>query len=237
MNKEKLHAIYNDAQYADSYDDRFILLKNFKVETDFELEVLRSLIFPETKWLDVACGTGYFLNHFPENKRAGFDLSMGMMKQAIERNPSADFFRLKDMREPEPDWNNQWDLVTCMYYPYCYLDSVSEVETLIHNLYDWTSEGGKCFFPVCTFSNVGFLETDIAYKIEDPFNIGGGLYLTSITWSWDDPLGYKHENLVTPHIKFLEEVFLRKFSKIEIIDYPEQLKEFVSPRKAIIATK
>ncbi|MHC5820258.1 MAG: methyltransferase domain-containing protein [Nostoc sp.] len=43
------------------------------------------------KWLEVACGTGYFLSCFPEIERAGLDISPAMLKVAKQANPARIF--------------------------------------------------------------------------------------------------------------------------------------------------
>ena len=84
----------------------FFFRHRSKPDSDHELALLRGLLTPGVTWLDVACGTGYFLRHFPEVERAGVDLSPAMLRLAREAtgDPS------DPMRLPRPQCERAWPL-------------------------------------------------------------------------------------------------------------------------------
>src|SRR4051794_13492259 len=84
MKREEIGRLY-DHEYAASYDEKFLLSPLHISDTRHEVELLRSFLTPQVTWLDVACGTGYFLRQFPEIPRAGIDLSPAMLERAALR--------------------------------------------------------------------------------------------------------------------------------------------------------
>src|SRR5262245_49746429 len=132
MNREEIIDLYDD-EYAASYEQKFILSSLAKSDTDFELRLIRRLLRPRESWLDVACGTGYFLRHFPEVERAGIVLSPAMLKLAQSANPGATLLQ-HDFRDPIPTWNDSWGLVSCMWYAYGLVNTVSDLQAVVRNL-------------------------------------------------------------------------------------------------------
>src|SRR5262249_25451009 len=130
------------------YDASFLLGPNFLECTEYEASLIAGFLCSASSWLDVACGTGYFLSRFPEVHRCGLDLSPAMLEKARLANRDVLFVE-GDYRVNRPEWENQWDVVSCMWYAYCYAGSMSGVETLVRNLAAWTSPDGVCFLPVC----------------------------------------------------------------------------------------
>src|SRR5437870_2892006 len=114
MNRDEIVQLYDDA-YAATYEEEFLLSPLARSDTLHELELLRGFLRPGVSWLDVACGTGYFLRHFPRTERTGFDLSPAMLRVAREGNPDIVLLE-RDFREPVPAWRNRWGLVSCMWY-------------------------------------------------------------------------------------------------------------------------
>lgn len=60
VNKEQVLRIYDEG-YSDLYDESFLLGPNFAECTAHEIGLLGGLLKTARSWLDVACGTGYFL--------------------------------------------------------------------------------------------------------------------------------------------------------------------------------
>src|SRR5205085_11504339 len=100
-------------RYAAAYDDKFLHAALARPDSEFEIATLAKLLERGGPWLDVACGTGYFLSQFANFERAGLDLSPSMLRLARARNPQASFHE-GDFREPRPHWSGQWALVSCM---------------------------------------------------------------------------------------------------------------------------
>ena len=89
MRRDEIIAVYDD-DYARSYEEKFLLSPETRADSEHELQLLRGFLASGVNWLDVACGTGYFLSHFPEVERAGCDLSPAMLRRARQANPASD---------------------------------------------------------------------------------------------------------------------------------------------------
>ena len=233
MDKESLLKIYNK-DYADGYNDQFLLNPFSKVSSDFELSQLKELISPESKWLDIGCGTGYFLSQFPGIKRGGLDISPDMLKAAKKVNEDAVFLKQGDFRNEIPEFNNQWSLVTCMWNPYSYLDSMPEFEKMMANIIDWTEEGGSVFIPVVDLEDLR-PNTIVPYA-EDTAVFNGEILLTSYTWTWIEKNGTTHVNMVAPHAEHFIRLLEPYFETVELLRYPPYQEGWVS-RKAVLARK
>jgi SAM-dependent methyltransferase len=233
MKKEELWKVY-DQTYANDYNERYLLNPFSKVSSLTELEVIKSQINNSTKWLDIGCGTGYFLSQFKGVQRAGFDISPEMINLAKEANPDALFFKEGDFRIDNADWHGQWSLISCMWGAYCYVDSVKEVEKVIDNMVKWNEPAGAIFLPVVDLEDV---RPNTLVPYEQHIDIfGGKLDLTSVTWSWREAeTGIYHEHLVSPHVEHFIKLLQPYYEKIEVVRYPPYMMGWVS-RKAILAT-
>lgn len=231
MNRQQILELYDD-DYAAEYEQKFIHAPLAKSDTDFELDLLRKLLRPGQCWLDVACGTGHFLKHFPHVERAGIDLSPAMLDRARQANPEVTFLQ-HDFREPFAEWEGRWDLVTCMWYAYCLVDCVREVQAVIGNLAAWTAPGGTCFVPLadpCLIAGV-----NLPYRIGSPWQ--GSVAVTGLVWSYVEDGGRKvHANLIAPSVEFMVEEFARHFRKVDIIRYPPASRGW-DGRPALVATR
>src|SRR3990172_1448179 len=112
MNRDEIVKLY-DYAYAEAYEKEFLLAPLVRSDTECELRLLEQFLTPGVTWLDVACGTGFFLRHFPTVERAGLDLSPAMLKLARQGNPGIPLIR-HDFLTPIPEWRDRWRLVSCM---------------------------------------------------------------------------------------------------------------------------
>jgi ubiquinone/menaquinone biosynthesis C-methylase UbiE len=64
MNRDEIVRLYDEA-YAAIYEREFLLAPLVQSDTEAELALLKGFLTTGTTWLDVACGTGFFLRHFP----------------------------------------------------------------------------------------------------------------------------------------------------------------------------
>src|SRR4051794_4580091 len=190
MDADRLRGLYDEA-YATVYDERFLDHGWARHNADFELELLGQALdrnarrATATSWLDVGCGTGWFLGRFTGVPRAGLDLSSAMLAVARDRNADAIELREGSFLDAHDDWLARWDLVTCMWFAYCYAGSLAAVERVMHNLIDWTAIGGGILLPVCGLEDIaGGRSTP--YEIPDVGVFGGPLRITSFTWDWAD---------------------------------------------------
>lgn len=222
-----------DRSYAEAYNDRFLLLPHTKINVDFELGIVGELLGPGSQWLDIGCGTGYFLSQFPGVARAGFDLSPAMLEQAAAASPDALLFRQGDFRLPVPEWRGHWSLVSCMWAAYAYVESVKEVELVLANMVAWTQPGGAIFIPVLDLEDLRNQSVSY-YEDDDLFN--GSLLITGCSWTWTErDTGKTHEHLVSPHVGHFVAALAPHFDEIAVVRYPET-KPGWSPRKAVVAT-
>lgn len=239
MKKHDSRKIY-DRDYAQDYNQRFLLNDLSKVDADFERETIAQLlneIGENPRWLDVACGTGYFLSCFPEVERVGLDISSAMLEVARKTNP--DILLVQgDYRDRYPQWEGKWDLVSCMWWAYGYVESLTEFEKLIANFSDWISERGICFLPICEpeLIGIGKLKLPYTYTNEEQLGgYGGSIQFEGIIWTWiDEQTGKRHENMIAPQLEYIVSVFSNYFDIVNVIDYSVSVN---SKSKAIVARK
>ena len=230
MRPEDVRRLY-DASYAASYEAKFLISPITAEDTAFEVQTLDGLLRPGIEWLDVACGTGYFLRQFPNARRTGIDLSPDMLELAQRDNPGADFFE-QDYRLPRPEWADRFDLVSCMWYAYSMVDTVAEICEIIGNLAQWTSRSGTCFVPLADPRLIA--RSNLPYEVHNL--TPGRIFITGILWSFIEEDGNKvHAHLVTPQVEFIVEQFERFFARVSVIRYPHK-PDGINGRPALLAT-
>lgn len=235
MQRRAIQDLY-DGRYAEAYDERFLSGEDWtKQGSDFELELIGELVArPGSRWLDVACGTGYYLGRFPDLERAGLDLSPGMLATAGRAAPTATLVEGSYL-DDHPDWVDRWTLVSCMWAAYSYAGSLEAVEQLVANLARWTAPEGSAFLPVMDVADLSG-GIDIPYRNDDTWVFGGTLLVKAAIWDWhDEKLGKHHRDLIAPHTDHLVELFGRHFRQVEVVLYPPYLPGWDS-RKAIVAS-
>lgn len=225
MKADEVVRLYDDA-YASAYDERFLLNDLDRESSDFEAELLRDLLTDGARWLDVGCGTGYFLSKFPGVARAGLDLSPAMLDVARARNPDALELRRGDFREPVAEWNRAWTLVSCMWAAFSYVDTIRELEQLVLNMTAWTSPGGTVLIPTLELPHLGE-SVPFSHRVQ---HYGGRVFVNGYTWSWEDTAGEKqHCHMILPHTEQFISWLAPYFDRIELVAYP-------SGRRAVLAT-
>ncbi|MBR0717747.1 trans-aconitate 2-methyltransferase [Bradyrhizobium liaoningense] len=231
MNREQIVQLYDQA-YAADYDRKFLLDPLVKPDTEAELALLDDLLKTHRSWLDVACGTGFFLRHFPHVERAGIDLSPAMLDRARQGNDGVRF-RAHDYRDPIPEWNDRWELVSCMWYAYGLVDTIRDMERLIENLWAWTSASGTCFVPLADPS----LITGVNIPFKPPTHNDGEVIITGIIWSYVEDGGQKtHAHQLAPNLDFMVEQFGRYFTDVKLVRYPPRFPGWAG-RPAILASR
>lgn len=215
MDRDQINQLY-DAGYAATYEQKFTHSPLAKADTEHELTLIRQLLPPEGSWLDLACGTGYFLSQFPQVSRAGLDISQAMLAKARQANPDVPLY-LADFREPIPAWQNRWDLVSCMWYAYGFVNTLDELEQLVHNIWTWTSPRGRCFVPLADPHLIaGVPLPDVA-----PGPWEGQVLLNGIIWSYVEDGGRKrHRHLLAPQLEVMTALFEPYFEQVDILRYP-----------------
>jgi SAM-dependent methyltransferase len=205
-----------DAPYANSYDETYISHPETLPSTIYQLALLRRLLHGARSWLDVACGTGFYLSALTDvAERAGLDLSPSMLEVASRRNPGIQLTQ-GSFLEPHVEWTNRWEAVTCMWWAYCCVESVSEIEALASNLACWTSSDGFVFVPLC---NARRFHAGLQLPYEDPAR--SGARLTGVTWTWKEPNGKLHRNMVAPLPEAMVEIFSAHFADVNVVSASE----------------
>ena len=230
MDKSSITQLYG-AQYAESYDDKYLMSTIHRSDTAFEVATLASLLSERASWLDVACGTGYFLAQFPAHARAGCDISPAMMAKARAANPSI-VIHEHSFLDPNPAWVGKWDLVSCMWYAYCYVDCMDKVWRVFDHLAEWTAPGGTCFVPYCDL-NLIFRTLLPTHELAtlDP----GKVYLDGLVWSYKEDSGEHHRQLYAPHPELIAAYMAKYFSDVETIQYPPAMPGWSVGRYALAA--
>jgi hypothetical protein len=156
-----------------------------------------------------------------------------MLNLARKANPDALFLKEGDFLEEVPEWHGQWTLVTCMWWAYCLVDSMSELERLIKNLANWTSDIGVCFVSLCDPASLA-ADVHLPYRTVEPFH-GGVKVITGVIWDWIEESGKQHQHMITPQIEHVVNMFKEWFELVEVIEYPLFKPGRFPQRKAIIA--
>lgn len=231
MDKSKILSLYDNV-YAATYNRDYLLGENFRECTEYEISLIKSFLKTGNNWLDVACGTGYFLSRFPTVERAGLDISPAMLDQARRSNPGVTFVE-GDYLVDYPEWYNKWDIVSCMWYAYAYSGCMSGVENLVRNMAAWTSQQGVCFLPICTPE---VLCGSPIQRYPTAYSQDGRLEITGVIWNWvDEPSGRVHEGLIAPQVSYVLEMFKTLFVEAHVHSYPGFLADCLPSRAAIIA--
>lgn len=232
MEPAAVRALY-DRAYARDYENRWVNESSpWAPETRSYLNVIRSLVQDDARWLDVGCGTGYFLSQFPGVTRGGLDLSPDMLDQARTANPDALFLREADIRDDVPEWHDAWDVVTCTGQPWCYLRTVDEIERFVENLARWTSPSGVCFLGVTSITEV--IGASLPYRCFDETTSPGHLVIEAVVWSlYEDEAA--HEHMLYPNLGHWVELFSRSFGRVEVVPFAEDQPNLAAGRKSIVA--
>ena len=230
MNRDEIIRLY-DSAYAESYEREFLLLPLVRSDTEAELALLTELLPEGTSWLDVACGTGFFLRHFPHIERAGMDLSPDMLERAKRDNDGVPLL-LRNFLDPVPEWNDRWGLTSCMWYAYGLVESIRDVFKLIENLWSWTAPSGTCFLPLADPR----LITGVNLPYEATTHNTGRVVITGIMWSYVEQGGEKvHAHMLAPNVEFMVDRFKAYFNDVRLVRYPPPFPGWTG-RPAIVAS-
>jgi SAM-dependent methyltransferase len=230
LDDESVLRIYNE-RYALTYDDRFLHGEPWtRVLSQYMEEVLRDVMPRGGSWLDVGCGTGWYLSRFPDVERAGLDLSPAMLEVAARRNPHVPLTQ-GNFLDDTPEWNGRWDLVTNLWFAYQHVSSMRDAEDVIARHASWVSPAGTLIVHVGDSEDI-HPHTAIPWESRQH---GGSVFVTAIMWSWKEADGTRHDDLVAPQLQRMVNIIARHFDDIEVRWWP---RTEAAPRyKAVIARK
>jgi SAM-dependent methyltransferase len=230
MRRDEVNALYN-RQYAAEYEDKFIHRDICRSDAEFEVKVLAKAIErAEGPWLDVGCGTGYFLSRFPGCHRAGMDISEAMLERARAANPEVEFYQ-HDFRVGRPEWQDAWGLVSSMWHAYGYVETLEEFDRFLSNIADWTAPCGTLFLPYLDLN--GLWETALPFEMPNPYQ-PAKVHITGLIWTFvdDDKV---HRNMIAPHAEYIGDGLRRRFNDVRVVEYPPAMPEWKIARKAFLA--
>lgn len=136
------------ALYRDAYARRYASLWNegWPRKNAENLQCVEDLLPAHGRWMDLCCGGGW---HFGQVRKpcekTGIDLSEAQLARARENNPDVTLIQ-DDVLEipPTPDY----DLVTCFWLSYGYLDDEGLIEQFCRRMTDWLKPGGNLVLEV-----------------------------------------------------------------------------------------
>ena len=230
MRESDIASLYDEA-YARDYESRFLTSKLSRSDAEHEIALLARWLTPGSKWLDVACGTGFYLSRFQDVERTGLDLSAAMLRVAREHNPGVEFHEGSYL-DPRPEWAGCWDLVSCMWYAYGLTSSMDDLDVLAANLASWTAPAGRCFVPLADPELIAGIH--LPERIESPWP--GTVSISAIVWSYSEEGGSRiHRHQLAPAVDYMQALFGRWFRDVTVETYPPPFPGWQS-RRALVAT-
>jgi len=207
--------LYNE-QYASVYNGVWWETDMWKPAGDFHISTLASLLKTSKNWLDVGCGTGYFLSKFPEVERFGLDLSPDMLDKARVANPGAEFFH-QSMTEKNESLEGRFDLVSCTGQPWLYLSDMDAIERAVIRMAEWTSPTGTCMLaPFDLFDVLGMdLPADF-YDISTTITRDTTPTPLGFIWTYKEFDG-NYYSLLSPNLDQWVRWFSVFFRRVEIL--------------------
>lgn len=222
-----------DEKYAPMYNKLWSNNPVWKSEVKFHIQTIDKLLENKSNWLDVGCGTGYYLSKFPNVDRMGLDFSSAMLKEAQKVNPDVTFLE-QSLGDSNSDLDGAFDLVTCTGQPWAYLSTFSEIEKAVENLANWTSREGVCMLTPLDMSDLGGIQVPKYYDLEEVPNDTS--MIRGVWWTYKE-LDSVYHNMLLPNIDEWVRWFAVYFKKVEILHWPHEPAESFQPRRALICSQ
>lgn len=210
-----------DEEYVRRYEESFLFTPDhgFLDKTRLELMTLRLLTLGAESWLDVACGTGYFLRNARGHEAlrcAGLDLSPAMVAAARRANPDALILQGSFLDE-HPQLEGRWDVVSSLWGAYGLQASFEHIARLVENLARWTSPGGTVLMPL--------FDPQLFLMYSERGQLAPGIFLSEdgTRWSFHEPDGKQHQDMLAPPIASMRALFEPWFESVSTFPYPEPM--------------
>lgn len=215
MTPDEIRDTY-DKHYAANYNTAFRDHPLSGKLSENETRILGLLLDDGGPWLDVGCGNGYLLSRFPHIERLGLDISPAMLAEARKANPTAQFVE-GDFLANRPEWQRRFQVVTCFGHAYGLVNSIQDIERLLNNMADWTSENGRLFLAVSD-------PRDFAGNFPEQQNWWDNavVRITSITWDYKERTltGDKiHRHVISPTLSVLKDMLELRFTSVTEVRY------------------
>lgn len=234
MEPEDVQSLYGES-YASRYVDLWQDHDAWSQEAENYVETLGAHLREGVRWLDVGCGTGWFLSQFPGIDRGGIDLSPAMLERARAANPDARFFRQGDIRVDVPEFHDAFDLVSSTGQAWGYVDSLAEVEQIAANMARWTAPDGVLYVQAPDITDLTGLVIPYNFTGETPPH--NTTVVTGAIWSYYDE-GGEHRDQVWPSLDVWVRWLGQWFRRVEVVTWPHRPPPpfLQHPRKHLEAT-
>lgn len=231
--REEVRALYGP-EHAARYEDTWQNSEIWSRESKHYIRTITELLPEGGRWLDVGCGTGYFLGRFPGVERAGVDLSPSMLEHARANNPDAVELREADISVDQPDWHGRWDLVTSTGQAWGYLPTMDLIEQAARNMAAWTATGGVLMVQPADLTDLTGHRLDYDFSGERP--PANTTVVTGAVWTYyeDDDV---HRNQIWPSLDQWVNWLAHDFEHIEIFNWPHDPPPpyLAYPRRVVVA--
>jgi SAM-dependent methyltransferase len=124
-----------DAQHAEEYDMLIFDLEKMHAELDF----ITPMLTPESRVLDIGCGTGRHVHALCANgvNATGMDKSIDMVKYARQKYPHQ--FECGNAMSIGTYVPEHFSHILCLYFTAYYMENKN---TMFHNMNTWLEPGG-----------------------------------------------------------------------------------------------
>ena len=199
--------LYDD-RYGELYRELYIRHPQWRDKHELNLRIVGSLLRPGGTWLDACCGQAWHFTQVGGVAKTGIDLSAAQLAHARKGDPTATFLE-GDVLEVELD--ARFDLVTCFWGAYSYLDDPARIAAFVRRAIAWTAPGGALYLELITpatlaaFNATAFAEaTGSAVRLRSA---------DGVAWSYRDPGGW--HDLTSPPAAFFEALLAPCFRSVE----------------------
>jgi hypothetical protein len=202
-------AVY-DARYADAYRALYVDHPMWRDKHDLNLQIVRELLAPGARWLDLCCGQAWHFTQIAGVAKTGVDASAAQLARARADNPDAAFVEADVLACDVSDVGGTFDLVTCFWGAYGYLDDVARIRAFVDRAIAWTAEGGALYLELITPHTLAAFDAS-------PFAIEHGCRVElrshdGVAWSYHDA-GGRHD-LTSPPAELFEAALAPYFARV-----------------------
>lgn len=220
-------AIYND-DYASEYNMFYLHPWEKKHALNMRnIEgILGTIATPSPVWLDLCCGQAWHFTKVADAvEKVGVDISKSQLERASKQNPAATFIEHDILSVPLP--NAAFDLVSCFWGAYCYLDSNAAIAELIHRAIAWTCPGGSIYFEVLLPLDLMSFNAS-HYAAETGFQVIPRNDDCS-AWAYQDG-GGRHD-MTSPPLTLFTDLLSPHFSAVEAVHDDGFMTHLIARRK------
>lgn len=217
MKTEKSYSKPYTKEYADIYNNLYLLDETHYQHTKFEINIIENLLQNKTNWLDVACGTGYHLNTVVSDvEKHGIDRSKDMINYAKKTTNKNIKYLVGDIKKIKH--NTLYDLVTFLWIGYVHSKSVDDA---VNSLYCSSNRVNKEGNFLLTFCDPMYLfET---FEDRQNFLNRGDMTFDGVVWSYKDDVNkLEYKNLVAPNRFKIIEKILPDYTEVVEMVYPQE---------------